>query len=471
MISRQLLTSARYHLAQYYLTKLKQADQATHRGRENSAHWLDVIQKDWEQIKQWQAWSASGAVADTERARLCASFLLAGMNILRLRQNLQETHIWLQQALEAAHRIGDVELVLTLLYHAGTLSLTLEEPDAGEQHALELLERGRAVQSELAQGRAWQILGVASFVRGEYDRSDACFQTSLALLEACNAVDDHFKIWQSLARLQQMRGNYQQANTYFMRYLDAATAMGSEQSIMDAHTSLSGISLALREYEKAEAHAQEAVTMAGVYGITRLLPPAMLSLAHAQKWLGKYDSACEYYEQAIAIARTVSVPSTLINGLYGLGQARFLQENYKGALLHLDEALGIARDAQLPLRFCEVAHDIVFAHVMCDELDAAQLRLQEALASAIRLGTPHFLAKSLAAAIIVWHQRGMVDRAAEWARLLAQYRHNLHPSLYTTGVFDQFLSRLRTDSGRGKGQSGETQSLEDTVSEILASIS
>ena len=459
-----------YRLAQHYLRQLHQANAASRRGHGNRNHWLNLVQQDWEQIKHWQAWSALWKDADVERARLCATFPIDTTDILRLRQSPYEQLTWAQQALEAARRLGDEKTELTLFFQVAMLNLTIEELDRADEYARQFMERALAAEDELSIGLAWYVQGSAVFTRGSFDRAEDCFSRSLALLESCRAGDAIPQVWRGLGRIAQFRGNYQQARAHQLKFLETATAAGSEQGVLDAHVALSGISLALRDYEAAEQYAQRAVVMARAYGLSRWFPPALLSLAHAQKWQGKYESACANYEEAIAGARIVCPPSTVVNGLYGLGQAKFMQGDYAAALTHLEEALPIALKAQLPLRICEVAHDLVFVHIASNEPDAAQAQLQEALRNAILLGTPHFLTKTLAAAIMLWHYWGRHEQATVWAGLLTNYTQNLHPSLFSAAVYEQLKEALGAEHYQQALEQGKTLTLNDVISEISRSL-
>jgi tetratricopeptide (TPR) repeat protein len=176
---------------------------------------------------------------------------------------------------------------------------------------------------------------------------------------------------------------------------------------------LSGILIHLRDYQAAKAHAQQAVAICRRIRFARGLPAALLSLAHAEKWQGNLETACSYYEDAL-VGRSHMPPSTVINGLYGLGQARFRQGELVKAFAHFEEALKLARASRLLFRICEVAQDMVLVHIARNEFDGACARLRESLDSARQLGTPHFMAKAVAAAISLWKGCGKHEQAAVW---------------------------------------------------------
>jgi tetratricopeptide (TPR) repeat protein len=470
MVATQVLQAAQCRLAQHYLDKLRQAERATRRGRENRARWLNLMRQDWEQIKQWQAWSALWTDTEAERAHLCATFTIGTSDVLQVQLTPTEQLSWVQQSLDAARKLHDRDAERTLLYQLLMLKLTVEVLDQVDQDAHRLMEYAQAAQDDLSLGRAWYVMGTADFMRGGYDTAEDLLTRSLELLQACGAVEEVPIVWRGLGRVAQYRGDSRQAHTCFVQYLNAAAAVKNEQAVLNAHVALSGILLALRDYQAAAHHAQQAVVMARAFGMSRVLPPAMLSLAHAEKWLGEYDSACSHYQEAIAAARSHGSPSSVSNGLYGLGQARFFQGHPTAALPHLEEAMAIAQEARLPLRICEISHDLVLARIACNELDSARIQLREALSSARQLGTPHFWAKSLAAAITLWHHWGRHEQAAVWAGLLTHYTQNLHPTLFDATVYEQLEKALGTERYQQAVRRGKSLPLDATLSEILSAL-
>ncbi len=460
--------NAQLRMAHHYLTKLKKAESASRRGRENQNYWLNQIHQDWEQIKQWQAWSAAWKDTDLARAHVCATFPVDTAAALRVRLTTSEQFDWVQQALDAAQKIHDSKAEHFLLYQLGFLSLSMELPDQAEQYAHRLMECAQVAHDDFNVGRAYFLLGAVAFIRSQYEQAEEVLSTSLARLQTCAASEETGQVYLGLGRVANVRGDYQQAHRYYRQYLDSSIAADNEHAILEAHLSMSGIYLAMEDYPAAKEHAHHAITMARPLGISRFLPPALFSLAHGEKAQGDYENACVHYEEGIDAARAVgSAPSTIANGLHGLGQVKYFQGDYIVALSHFEAGLIIVREAHFLLRVCEIAHDMVFVHLTCGETEAARTRLQEALSSAQQLGTPHFMAKALAAAVALWQHLGKAEQAAAWAGLLSGYISQITPSLFSPAVFDQLEAELGKERYHEAIKRGKALTLEDTVSEIL----
>ena len=460
----------RLRLTRHYAEKLRKASVATRHGSRSHVSWLRVIDQDWEQIKHSQAWSSSGDAYDVDRDRLCTAFILSTGSILQWKLTPAEQLEWAQEGLTSATRLGDGQAMRTLLYQVIMLNLTLEVLEGVDEQVAQLMRWAEQAGDKLTQGRAWYVMGMADFIRGNYDRTHECFSRSLALLQARRAANEIPIVFRGLGRVAQYRGEIEQAHKYYYAYLEAATAINSEHAVLLAHVSLSGILLATRDYEIAAYHAQLAVDIAQTFGMTRILPPAMLSLAHAKKWLGSYEEACQHYDKGITAARVFGSPSSISNGLHGLGQAHYFQGNPAAALPPLKEAITIAREANLPLRVCEIAHDMVHVHIALGDLEPAWALLQEATTISLRLAKAPFYAKSLAAALMLWQADGYLEQAAVWAGTLATIEKNLHPTVFDLRALDVLENTLGSEHYREAIHQGKSYSPESVVTEILSAL-
>jgi hypothetical protein len=110
---------------------------------------------------------------------------------------------------------------------------------------------------------------------------------------------------------------------------------------------------------------------------------------------------------------------------------------------------------------------MVFVHLACNNLPTARTRLQEALGSAQQLGTPHFMAKVLAAAIAVWLRSGNPEQAAEWAGLLRNHSHQLQPTLFNPAMYDQLEAELGLEDYQAALERGKALTLDQVVPDIL----
>ena len=142
--------------------------------------------------------------------------------------------------------------------------------------------------------------------------------------------------------------------------------------------------------------------------------------------------------------------------------------DYDAALTHMQEALEVAQAAQHTLRICEASLDMVYVYLAQEALEQAHDQLCEALNIVKDIGTPHFLAKMLAAAISLWQAQGEIKQAAIWAGLLIQHTQLLHPSLFDMAIFQQLETALGPQRYREALEQGKALILENILSEIMS---
>jgi predicted ATPase len=92
--------------AAYYRQVLAAADQLWVKGGDDTARGLRLFDLEQGNVLAGQAWAAERAGQDDSTAKLASDYLVAGANVLALRQQPQERIAWLIAARTAAQRLG-----------------------------------------------------------------------------------------------------------------------------------------------------------------------------------------------------------------------------------------------------------------------------------------------------------------------------------------------------------------------------
>jgi tetratricopeptide (TPR) repeat protein len=464
------IQSAQHRLARHYLDKLHQANAAISLGHGSRVHWLGLVEQDWGQIKHWQAWSASGTGQDAERARLCSAFSIATADVLRARQTPSENYAWVQQALEAARKLGDNDSERVLLYQLGIACLNLEDYEDAEKVAHQLMQRAVSSGDLPAQGRAWYVQGSANVLQGRYDIAETALQNALESTTAQNMVEEMGRIWRGLGRVAMYRGDYQQAFDYHQKYSDIVAQSGNAREMGAVGIALCGLLLNLHDFPAAEAAALSALEIARTNGFPRMLPPALMSVGEVETELGRLDDALAHYEEGIAAARAISPPSTILYGLLGLGRLQIMRGDAAAGMASFQEALALARRVNLLFRTCEVELMMMMGYLATNQLDVARSHLVDVIRSAMTLNTAHFMAAALGTAVMLWAQAGDFELAALWAGTLSNYPQNLHPALFDESVLDRIEQALGVDRYGQLIRQGRSLSLDSALTQVLVAI-
>jgi tetratricopeptide (TPR) repeat protein len=462
------LHAAQYRLARHYTNQLQKSEDARFSSPVNRSHWIQLIDRDWDQIERWQRWSSADADNEPERLRCCVAFATGAEYTLRRRLAPRAYVKWIEQALKAARLLNDPAAVRLLLFRLAEAQANFTENlDEAEHYAVELADTSRVDNDHLNLGRALWILGSVESTRGSYDRAESRLNESLTYLQMCHASDVETakaSLW--LGRIAVYRGNYPLAMKLHLQYFQAMEVVGDEASAGGILPSISGIALFLGDYAAAETYALRAVEIARRLKLRRMLPVSLICLAHAEKTLGRLESACAHYHEAIETGRALMNPSSLINAYYGLAQACFLQGDSNDALIHQQEALALARESRLPFRICEVTSDMVMVRAVRGEIEAARDRLREALTQAAQLGTRRYWTIVTGAAVVLWQQAGEFTQAALWAGAIID-QIDYHEAL---GLFKQSCQQLEIALGSEDYQrlltQGKTLTLESVTGEV-----
>lgn len=422
-----VIQQTQVRLAQHYLKTLQQssaAGGAQAYGRR--VQWHQRLQQDWPQIKQWQAWSAADDATD-EQARLCVDFLLANVEGLYTQQTPSEHLHWIEKALQAARRLGDSAAECALLYRAGYQCLKLERLGAAEQYADLLLALANRAGDRDSSGRAWYLRADSYNRRLRFEEAQTCYARSRELLGE-QPSDVLFEIWAGLIRIEYYHGRYSSALELAAHQLEVASALGSDRLIGAAHLSLSGLYHHTQQYEQCKWHAEQCLVKARQSGALRLIAHGLVALAHAEKFLGHSERAIDCYQEALASPPSVLPPSSRINATGGQAHTYLLQGDLAQAQVWYEQALALAlshSDKPLYFHLCDFANQLACLMLQQGQLDRARIYLLTAADSALQMGTPPYLVRTLLTAHCYWRMRGWHADAVLWQALLRQHAHYL----------------------------------------------
>lgn len=439
-----IAAQTQHRLAQHYLKKLQQASNAmTQVGVGNRSHWINTIQQDWSQIKHWQAWSAS-ANAQHEQVRLCISFPLAALDMLRTQQTPEEQAHWLEKGLEAAQKLPDASAERTLLYLLGDQYLRLEKFAEAERCARQLLEKAAHSEDKtLVLGRSYYLLGDLRQRRGKYDEAQSYYTQAHQMLESQPNCEEMAEIWAGLGRIAFFKGDYPTAYAHALKQLEVSTSLCNERLMGVAHLQLSGICNYTGEKEKAVHHARECLQLTRQTGALRLIGHALVGLAHAEQRIDQLESAREHYEAALQMPPSVLPPSSLVSAMDGMARVCARTGDADTALQHYEQSLQISKmHENLYYRICDTANAIMHLQIQQGDLSDSRDYLLIAVQSAFNQGTPPFLAKTLYTAAQLWHQSGQPEQAAIWAGVLQNYAQYLE-----AGHLDELCDMLQQALG------------------------
>jgi tetratricopeptide (TPR) repeat protein len=289
--------------AGYYCRVLAQADSLYLEGSEKVLQGLALFDREWENVREGQAWAAAHAGDDEAAARLSVEYPDAGAYCLALRLHPREWIVWLESSLAAARKLGDRPGEGVTLGNLGTAYINLGEP----RRAIEFHEQALAIDREIGdrrgEGQALGNLGNAYASIGETRRAIEFYEQSLAI---DREIGDR-------------RGEGQNLGNLGLAYAD------------------------LDEPRRAIEFYNQQLAITREIGDRREEGAVLRNLGNAYDILGDYRRTIEFHGQALAIDREIGDRRGEGNALCGLGNVYFNLGDPRRAIGFHEQRLIIAR--------------------------------------------------------------------------------------------------------------------------------
>jgi tetratricopeptide (TPR) repeat protein len=142
---------------------------------------LALFDREWENIREGQAWAAKRAPRAIDAARLCQAYADAGADCLDLRLHPRQRIQWLDAALASARKIGDRRGEGAGLGNLGRAYADLGETRRAIEHFEQALVIHREIGDRRGEGIALGHLGIAYGHLGETRRAIEHYEKALAI--------------------------------------------------------------------------------------------------------------------------------------------------------------------------------------------------------------------------------------------------------------------------------------------------
>jgi tetratricopeptide (TPR) repeat protein len=466
-----VLQNAHYRLARYYLNTLSHASVLMNRGHENRAHSLQMVERDWAQIKHWQSWSVAWSAQDLERARLCVSFAMQSSEIILVRLAPEEVIRWAKQALAAAEAIHDDAAVRTMLFRIAHAYFWMGDNDGAAAYAERLQQN--AADETLSHARAEYVFGTVALNRGQFAESEAHFLKSLELFGTSENEVEYGRVLQSLAYFASFRGDQARAIELLTRYVTILESTEREGELGVALSTIAQVLNFSGQYQSARDYALRGVRVCRKVSFARALPAALCCLADSQMGLEQIEAAREHYDEALKFARDQNLRAIVVHCLMQIGHTELrLDHDQEAVFERWQQSLALAREAHLSMYVFQILHDMALVHLLNQHIDAASGMFSEIAQAATALNTDLFSVRLIALAIVFAARTGQPERAATWLGLVAQYpNHQVYLEKQTLASLQSELEKAlghdHYESLLAAGKSLELSAVRDEVAALF----
>jgi tetratricopeptide (TPR) repeat protein len=420
----QIRSNIHYRMAHHYLNKLRAAEAAYQHGHEHSEYALSLFDQDWQNIKQWQAWSANHAVADHEAAWLCKEYSQASIDLLILRQHPQERLVWLNAGLTAARQLGDAQAEMIHEYLMGRVYNALGSPAAAQNHAEKALSLAQEQHDHLYMSKILITLGAAFYNIDDYEQAKLAYEQGLILSQKLDAKPIIGSALNGLGNVAHGQGNYEQAETYYFQYLEIAEIYGRPHDIALVLRNLALVKNSLGDIETAIAYAQQGAELARAVRDQRQLASILGLLGDMALVQGKLDEARQHYQESLDMARRTSRLSDEVSAWGRLGSLYLRLGDFTQALNCFESVLSLSNKSGFRWYNTLALLSISQVFRMMGDLGNASLKLREGLQIALTIENEAIHVSYLLEATSLGSVFGQLEQSAHWLGLLQFHSHN-----------------------------------------------
>lgn len=357
--------------AQYFLGILKKANDDLERGEREVREILDIVNREWSNIKEAQRWSALRAGENLEAARICCEFPIMGAAVLDLwQQRPEERAEWLSNAVRSVTYCGEEGSLLEgrLLDALGVALRQWGRPGEALDHHLRTLVIAKEHDSKSLQSSALSNLGRAYWEQGKPIEALETFSKALSVAStnsACRSLEQG--IVDCIGLAQRELGNPMEALRYHEHSLQMARDQHDRQSEARALDNLGLDFFSVGNFGLAQRHFQDAYQIAEKVADPYECVAMRDHIGMTLRELGKFEDAEKILLETLQAARNLGDSRMQGRTLGNLG----LLAHYMG-----DIETAIQRHS-IHLDISEKAHDVWGANAALLHIGLARLALRD----------------------------------------------------------------------------------------------
>ncbi len=258
---------------------------------------------------------------------------------------LNQSREMLQRARKKAEAAGLQEQLLEIELYLADNYLNSDQPDSAQVLLSDLADKATTAKHK---SRIFNLLGVASRYRAQYDEALLYHQKARSLVDSLQSPEIHAKINLNTAAIHEAKGDFGSAFKYYLSGIKAAESLGDRSMVA---TAMNNIGMAYNDYgqpEEARYYLQRAIDAHREQGNKLGLLRATNNLAITNYKVENYDEAIALYNQALNLHEEVRTETPPFRILYNLGQTFKDKGNYSQAKQYYSESLEYCRQAGIP---------------------------------------------------------------------------------------------------------------------------
>ena len=313
------LRSAEWRFSKHFRYLLDLTNDLYQEGKESMLVGLALFDREVANIRCGQRWAAERRLDDAEAAKLCRDYPSVGANVIDLRLTARERVSWLESALDANRRLGDVDQLLGRLLGRGELQVFARLGNAhstlgDKATAMELHQQSLAIAREVGdrrgEGNALGNLGNDYADLGAEATAIEHYELSMAIAREVGDRQGEGRALGNLGMSYAILGDLRRAIEYLEGSLAIAREVGDWRSEGQILAGFGNVHAALGDDPKSIEFHKQSLAIAREIGAQEEEGNALWNIALRLESMCRIEEAIQSAEHAVAIFEAIEHPQT-----------------------------------------------------------------------------------------------------------------------------------------------------------------
>ncbi|MDL1897285.1 tetratricopeptide repeat protein [Anaerolineae bacterium CFX7] len=295
--------------AEFYEQVARAAKELYLQGNENIVAGLKLFDDELPHMRAGQAYAAANMDRDDDAARLCSAYPDAAVYVANLRLPVREWIRWLEQALNAARKLGNRSGEGV---HLGNLGLAYADLGDARQ-AIAFYEQALAIDREIGdrrgEGADLGNLGLAYAALGDARQAIAFYEQHLVIAREIGDRRGEGNALGNLGNAYAALGDARQAIAFYEQHLVIAREIGDRRGEGADLGNLGNAYAALGDARQAIAFYKQYLVITREIGDRRGEGNALANMGLAYKELGDANKAKTLWRAALEIYEAIEDPN------------------------------------------------------------------------------------------------------------------------------------------------------------------
>ena len=210
--------------------------------------------------------------------------------------------------------------------------------------AQNLLRFGDELPYVAAKIKAYNLMGVANYLRSDYPKALDYFQRSLKIKEDIGDKKGSASIINNIGNIYRLQGDYSKALDYYQRSLKIKEEFGDKKGISITIGNIGLIYQDQGDYPKALEYYQRSLKIEEENEDKTFSASSINSIGSIYQDQGDYSKALEYYQHSLKIREEIGDKIGSATAISDIGIIYKIQGDYSKALKYCKKALIISQE-------------------------------------------------------------------------------------------------------------------------------